>query len=344
MNSGLNQDREAPRRPPSDRFSFISTSDPCQHAESLREWSQDYLQLTAGPFSGEILETSTGPVQVFMESISQCVDEKANPRRNCYTVGIPIRVEENGLWQGRALERDSLMTLRPNEELHFRTPRQSSILVTVIDCAAFDQYALNAMGVEVQPLVAHSHADVLQPDAAQRYRMTLSEVLSCVLATPEVHEHVASAKAIAEAVMNASLDALSARSAQRVPSRCGGQSVQRAIIERARNYILTNRENPPTVSELSVHLRMSRRGLHHAFMNVLGINVTTFLRYVRLHGVRKDLVRAQATDSVSGIACKWGFWHMGMFSAYYKALFGETPSATLRRASKMETNGARRLN
>jgi AraC family ethanolamine operon transcriptional activator len=35
---------------------------------------------------------------------------------------------------------------------------------------------------------------------------------------------------------------------------------------------------------------------------------------------------------ISEIAAHWGFWHLGMFSSYYKDLFGETPSATARRA------------
>ncbi len=34
--------------------------------------------------------------------------------------------------------------------------------------------------------------------------------------------------------------------------------------------------------------------------------------------------------SVSIVALKWGFVHMGHFSAYYKELFGEYPSETLK--------------
>lgn len=329
MNAGLNQGQAASYRR-NERCSVIPTNDPCEHAASLRDWSQDYLQLSAGRFSGEIVEASVGPIQVFRETICQCVDEKANPRRDSYTVGVPIYVEQNGYWQGRHLERDSLMTLRPNEELHFRTPRESTILVTVIDCAAFDAFAYDAAGIDIQALIARSHAMGLPTDVAQRFRVTLNEVLTSIVSTPEVFEHAASAKAIVETVLNASLHALRARSEEDDAPR-GAHSVQRAIVERARHYVLANKENPPTVTELSAYLKMSRRGLHHAFMNVLGINITTFLRYVRLHGARKDLLRAGPVDTVNGIACKWGFWHMGMFSAYYKSLFGELPSATLRK-------------
>ncbi|MCL2309505.1 MAG: helix-turn-helix domain-containing protein [Proteobacteria bacterium] len=322
----------APTYRASEKSAIISTNDPCVHAASLRDWSQDYLQLSAGHFSGEIVETSIGPIQVFKETIHQSVDEKANPRRDSYTVGVPIYVEENGYWQGHHLQRDSLMTLRPNEELYFRTPPVSSILVTVINCNAFDLFSSNTSNIDIGNLITWAKTGGLPPQAAKRFRITLQQVLASVISTPEVLEHAASERAIIETVMNASLEALTARAAENKPPR-SVHAVQRAIVERARQYVLANRETPPTVSDLCLYLKMSRRGLHHAFMNVLGVNIVTFLRYVRLHGVKKDLLQASSMDSVTGIACKWGFWHMGMFSSYYKSLFGETPSTTLRKLS-----------
>lgn len=323
--------REAVPYRPNERRATISTTDPCQHAASLRGWSQDYLQLSAGRFFGEIVEASIGPLQVFKETIHQRVDEKANPRRDSYTIGVPIYVEENGYWQGRHLKRDSLITLRPNEELYFRTPPVSSILVTVIDSTAFDHFANIASSAgDIMHLISRSNTGSLPEKDALRFRTTLQEVLASMISTPEIFEHTASVKAVVETVMGACMDALTIRATESEALR-SSHSVQRAVVERARQYILANRENPPTVSELSSYLRMSQRGLRHAFMNVLGINIVTFLRYVRLHGARKELLQSKPTDSVSKIACNWGFWHMGMFSLYYKGLFGETPSATLRR-------------
>lgn len=328
MSSGLTQDRETPSRQ-SEGTSVISTNDPCEHAASLKDWQQDYLQLSKGPFAGEIVESSIGLIQVFKETIRQCVDQKANPRCNSYTICVPIDLGENGTWQGNPLARDSLMTLRPNEELHFRTPRESTVVATVIDSAMFDAFARDTAGVDVLKLMARSNVAGMPEEVARSYRLALSAVLASTTSTPEIFEHTASVRTIGEAVMNASLDALRTTLPLDNSMRTT-HSVQRAIVERARSYILANKENPPTVGQLSSYLKMSRRGLHHAFINVLGINIVTFLRYVRLHGVRKDLLRAGPNDSISGIACKWGFWHMGMFSAYYRSLFGETPSSTVK--------------
>ena len=64
----------------------------------------------------------------------------------------------------------------------------------------------------------------------------------------------------------------------------------------------------------------------------LGMAPTAYLLRRRMHLVRRALRRATPdTASVRGIVTSHGFWHLGRFAVEYQALFGEAPSATLRR-------------
>ncbi len=49
---------------------------------------------------------------------------------------------------------------------------------------------------------------------------------------------------------------------------------------------------------------------------------------------------SQEENTVSKIAYKWGFTHMGRFSAYYTELFGENPSQTLKRSCCKKSDNA----
>jgi AraC-like DNA-binding protein len=51
-----------------------------------------------------------------------------------------------------------------------------------------------------------------------------------------------------------------------------------------------------------------------------------------MHLARRALLRADASAAtVTMVATDHGFWELGRFSVEYRGLFGESPSASLRR-------------
>ncbi len=57
-----------------------------------------------------------------------------------------------------------------------------------------------------------------------------------------------------------------------------------------------------------------------------------YLSLRRMHLVRRALLCADlATATVTRLATDHGFWELGRFSVAYRALFGESPSESLRR-------------
>ena len=91
---------------------------------------------------------------------------------------------------------------------------------------------------------------------------------------------------------------------------------------------------PVHIAELCTALRISRRTLHRAFSEALGIGPMDFLRKARLGAVHAVLKRSDPTTTRIGhVAAEYGFGELGRFSAYYRRLFGELPSDTLRKGS-----------
>lgn len=99
---------------------------------------------------------------------------------------------------------------------------------------------------------------------------------------------------------------------------------------RAMAYMQHNAGRPITMSEVAAAAAVSVRALQQGFQHFRATTPTDYLRDLRLQQVRRELLDPQAPGSVSSIALRWGFAHLGLFAARYKARYGEAPSATLR--------------
>jgi AraC family ethanolamine operon transcriptional activator len=111
-------------------------------------------------------------------------------------------------------------------------------------------------------------------------------------------------------------------------------SSSRRLVRRAQEYLDRSGMAPVHISELTTALRVSRRSLHGAFDEVLGIPPITYLRHRRLCQSRLRLQQGDQHETVADIAFRHGFSDPGRFAEYYRTLFGENPSVTLGRPSR----------
>lgn len=103
------------------------------------------------------------------------------------------------------------------------------------------------------------------------------------------------------------------------------------IVHRAREYIHKHLAAPIGMSDLAEATDASTRTLHRAFAEVLEDTPQSYIRRLRLHRIRRELIsREGATGTIAAAVMRWGAGSdLGRLSARYRALFGENPSATL---------------
>jgi AraC-like DNA-binding protein len=104
------------------------------------------------------------------------------------------------------------------------------------------------------------------------------------------------------------------------------------IIKRLREVAEEGPDEPLYLTKVCKVVGVPLRTLNLCCNEYLGISPKRYLTLRRLHLVRKALLEASAgAATVTETAMRYGFWEFGRFAVAYKALFGESPSATLRR-------------
>lgn len=101
-------------------------------------------------------------------------------------------------------------------------------------------------------------------------------------------------------------------------------------VRRAIDYIEAHLDQPVTVVDLVKATGVAGRTLFMHFKDFKGVSPMRYLRNARLLQARQALLRAEPQASVTEIALRAGFTHMGRFSAEYRRCFGELPSRTLK--------------
>ena len=117
--------------------------------------------------------------------------------------------------------------------------------------------------------------------------------------------------------------------------KTSGASRREMIVKRFEEFLEKHPDRPIYLPEICSSIGVAERTLWAACEWHLGMGPIRYLTLRRMHLVRRSLLVADASrTSVTRILTDHGFWELGRFSVAYHAMFGETPSQTLRRRAE----------
>lgn len=104
-----------------------------------------------------------------------------------------------------------------------------------------------------------------------------------------------------------------------------------AIMTKFEKYLAAHPDRPLYLTDICSGIGVAERTLRAACEEHLGMGPIRYLTLRRMHLVRQALRDADAgKTNVTRVVTDHGFWELGRFSVAYRALFGESPSETLR--------------
>ncbi|MCD6212689.1 MAG: AraC family transcriptional regulator [Sulfurovum sp.] len=118
-----------------------------------------------------------------------------------------------------------------------------------------------------------------------------------------------------------------------IPKLTNGEKIALDI----RDQVMHHLDGKISISSLAKQHNITEQTLQNSFKSLFGFTPKKFLHQLKLNLVHHELQKDNPKqNTVSKIAFKWGFEHMGHFSSYYTELFGVNPSQTLKTPYQIE--------
>jgi AraC-like DNA-binding protein len=241
---------------------------------------------------------------------------------------FPIGSEALPICGGLGAQAGEIMTISPGEQVHARTDglsRWGAIMLPVIELI---QYASALTGAPFTvPLAVQCWRP---PRAAGRQLRRLHGAASgMAVKRPKILLNAKAARGLAQQLIHTIVECLVLGSTNTAtPS---GRRHQDIMVGFER-LLQAQPDRDMCMTEICAALDVSERRLRNLCAEHLGMGPIGYDRLRRMSLVRSIFLwRDRDTASVSEVARLYGFRQAGRFSANYRALFGETPSATLRR-------------
>lgn len=246
-------------------------------------------------------------------------------------VSLPNSARPSPVWGGIGIGAGDIITLGPGQRVHARTDgpcRWAAIQVPGRDLVRYGR-AMSGAGFAVPPAARWRPPPAAIRDLRQLHRIAvrMAETGSTALADGEA------AHGLEQQLIHALIECLSAGPADKDTPAAGRH---REILAQFEDLL---RAAPLTrITEICAELGVSDRLLRECCEKLLGISPSSYLRLRRMQQVRRALRSGDAdAASVSEVAEQYGFRDFGRFAGSYRALYGELPSATLRRSLNPET-------
>jgi len=246
--------------------------------------------------------------------------------RDTLTLGLPLTNPGEIRIDGRSLSAHSFVVLADAQPFTFtgrEVTRWAGITVPLGD-APFDGEWL-ALARRSEGPRAHAHRAQLE--------------LLCSLVTRACSGDAGVSFGDRAAVRDAEQDVMLAaarvleRSSRIAQPRIGRPYLPRErLIARTLQLVEAHRDEPLLLGELCSELAVSERTLRNVFQEYFGVGPMRFLKLRQLREINAALSQADPSqETVTHLAGQFGVWDFSLFARNYKRLYGESPSATLRK-------------
>ena len=306
-----------------------SFTDPDAYHAAIRDAQAQGVVTARGKFRAELTRVDLHQLSVLRgeESLPPVANSAVDPR--LYAIVFATNPRQPSIYvSGLELSPTDIIVHRAGSVGHNRSAaacRWGAIALAHEDLAAAGEALIG------RELTAPSFTQRIRPPPPLLLRLSsLHEAAGHLAKTaPDILGHPEVARALEQGLVHAMVSCVSGGETAETSS---AHHRHAAIMRRLEEVLEANPDRTLYAAELCAATRTSDRTLRVCCQEHLGMSPMRYLWLRRMHLACRALRMADpAATTVTEVATNYGFWELGRFSVAYRSLFGESPSAALRR-------------
>jgi AraC family ethanolamine operon transcriptional activator len=247
------------------------------------------------------------------------------------TFGIPMTHPGRIRIDGQPLDDNSFIFLKRDQPFTFaarETTRWAGITIR------FDHESMRPLLYEAACDRAEQGSTRARSDLRHLNQLRAFAARICAVDGSVTFLDPAAERAAEQEILTCAACALESES-EELSNNLGRPSYNRErVIARSLEVINANEGKALFIDDLCRAAEVSERTLRNIFQEYFDVGPMRLLKLRQLVEIRTALLAADSrADLVTQIAARFGIWDFSLFARNYKALFGETPSTTLRTAA-----------
>jgi AraC-like DNA-binding protein len=304
----------------------LTTIDVDEFRAAIRPVNKDLTISGRGEFSASVTRIDARRLwlQRAREGLPRVWELAIPPART----GILFGVEPVSMgWRGVEIAANEVIPARAGVTGRHRLLGAASWGSMTLPNGRLTEASIALLGRDVTPSY-DAVAIAVPPVALRRLRRLHLAAGQLAETAPEIIDHPGAAEGLEQSLTEAMVACLDTKG---IREDTAAHRRHAAIIRRFRAFTGARADQALFLPEVCKALGVNDRTLHHCCQEQFGMSPKRYLLQRRLQLAQHALRTATfATDSVTEVATRYGFWELGRFAVYYKRAFGESPSTTLR--------------
>lgn len=290
------------------------------HSNILTDWKLTYDQLSAGTFESFLREISFDGIQVYEERFKPSMFQRGEAKSNSLCLGFFSEMAAPALWMGKQIIGHEILSVCNQDEILLRSPENCSFYSLTVPFELLDDHEFDQHYSKCSNVIADQYAEI--------YHKKFLTLLDHVLNNAHFIVNNATKQQLKSDILDLSNSFIQVLNQHQEAKKISCQRAKQVVMK-VSDILESDKDKCYSIEDLCQMTFTSRRTLQNCFEQMTGQSPALFLKKLKLNAVRRTLLNADESVTVSDAATEWGFWHLSQFAVDYKKFFGESPSQTL---------------